>query len=171
VLRRIALWASALFLLAYCVQGPIAYTLVTLLEEDDDTRPVRPSVVPLSPLSSEGPIFWGRVVLTVENETPHTVILEDVSVGGIRAFSARTPVRPVGDRFSARTSGVAQRPGPHRVQMVTRLEGGASAFEQLFEVEIEAGYERRCIIALHEAGAEMAPCERGGRTDGYGLFD
>lgn len=148
--------------------GPIAYPLVAFF--DVSVGPVRPSVVPSGPLSSEGPIFWGRIILTVENRTQRMVMLEEASISGIHAFNDRL-LRPVGDQFAERTAEVAQRPGLHRIRIATKPEGGASVLEQWFHVEVEAGYERHCFIVLHEASAEMAPCERGGRVDPYRLFD
>lgn len=150
------------------MSGPVPYLLVAFV--DGTWGPVRPSVVPSGPLSSEGPILWGRIVLTVENRTQHTLTLEEASVGGIRAFGGRR-LRPAGDRLAAYTDEVAQRPGPHRVRIASKPEGGASSSEQWFDVEVEAGYERHCLVVLHEASAEMAPCERGVRVDPYQLFN
>lgn len=167
VLRRFGVLASAL-LLAYCVSGPVPYLLVALV--DGNWGPVRPSAVPSGPLSLEGPILWGRVVLTVENRTQHTLMLDEASVGGVRAFGGRR-LRPAGDRSAAHTDEVAQRPGPHRVLIASKPEGAASPSEQWFDVEVEAGYELRCLVVLQGARAEMEPCERGDRIDPYRLFN
>lgn len=167
MLRRLGVLASAL-LFAYCVSGPVPYLLFALV--DGGWGPVRPSVVPSGPLSSEGPIFWGRVVLMVENRTKHVLMLEEVSLGGVRAFDSRR-LRPAGDSFAAHTNEVAQRPGSHRVRIASKPEGAASLSEQCFDVEVEAGYELHCLVVIHETHAEMAPCERGGRIDPHQLFN
>ena len=151
VLRRLALWASVLLLLAYPVVQPIAYLLVTLFEEEDTQ-----------------PTFWGHVSLSIENRTQHPMVLEEVSVGDRLVFHRPRLLQPIVDPSSGHVGGLARPPGSHRVRIATRPEDDAPVLDRWFNVEVEASYERHCSVVIHEAKVDVAACEHGVRTDRYG---
>ena len=151
MLRRLAFWAFGLLVLAYCVQGPIAYTLIKTFKEEE-----------------VNPTFWGYISFTAENRTPQPIILEEVLVGDMLAFYRPKLLQPTGNLSSGHAGGVARPPGSHRVRIATRPERDGSVFERWFDLKVEAGYERHCVIAVYEAEVDVTACERVGRTDRHG---